>query len=514
MSNIVDSSLKTVAKGTAIVFAGNIIGLLLGFATKVLIVRYTTQAEFGIYSLAVALVSIFSLISTLGLQQGAARYISVLRGDEERTKAVAASALQIGIATGLASFLILYFSSEFISKRIFNISEFTKALRIVSLSIPFAVVVNIFISIFRGYGIIKPKVYFQDLGRPLIFLLSILILIALGLPFISILYAYVFSIAIVAISLLLLAYKKLDIHIFDIKAGNLKKELLSFSTPLLSVGLMWMIFNWTDTLMLGYFRGAEDVGLYNVGIALAKLLIFPLGALAFVFLPIAGDLYSKNLMPELKRTYQVLTKWVFSITLPVFLIFFLFPEVVLTFIFGERYAGAALILRILSLGFMFHTFMGANGMTLMVLGKSKILMWIALFGAVLNVLLNYSLIPLYGVVGAAIATTVSYFVFNIITSVKLYQHSGIHPITPKYFKPTFASFTIALVIYLAAKSIQTEFWMLPIFFSLFISAYILSLLITKSIEKEDFLMFEAIERKMGVDLAIIKNLISRKKSYK
>jgi len=70
MSNIVDSSLKMAAKGTAIVFVGSIIGLLLGFISKVLIVRYTTQAEFGIYSLAIALVSIFSLVSMLGLHEG------------------------------------------------------------------------------------------------------------------------------------------------------------------------------------------------------------------------------------------------------------------------------------------------------------------------------------------------------------------------------------------------------------------------------------------------------------
>lgn len=511
MSDIVNSSLKTAAKGTAAVFTGSIVGLLLGFITKVLIVRYTTQAEFGIYSLAIALVSIFTLISTLGLQQGSTRYISILggKGAEEKAKGVIASSLQIGIATGLACSLILSFSSGFISERIFGISDLIKPLRVISLSIPFAVLSGIIIAIFRGYGIIKPKVYFGDLARPLIFLFFIFLLIAGGLPFISILYAYLFSIVIVSIVLSTFAYKKLNIHIFAAKAGTLKKELLLFSIPLLSVGLMWMVFRWTDTLMLGYFKAAEDVGLYNVGLTLAKLLIFPLGALGFVFMPIAGHLYSKNHMVELKRTYQVLTKWVFSATLPMFLVIFLFPEVVLSFLFGERYTGAVLILRILALGFMFHTFMGLNGMTLMVLGRSKVLMWIAFFGATMNILLNYSLIPLYGVAGAALATMTSYFAFNIVTSVKLYQYTKIHPITPKYLKPVFASSAITLMIYLIAKNISIEFWMLPIFFSIFIGVYILSLLITKSIDEEDISMFEAIERRTGMDMKIIKKIAGK-----
>ena len=126
MSEIVNSSLKTAAKGTAIIFTGSIVGLLLAFITKVLIVRYTTQAEFGIYSLAIAVMSIFTLISMLGLQEGSTRYISVLKGegDEEKARAIVASSLQIGIVSGLASFLILYIASGFISKKIFGIPGF------------------------------------------------------------------------------------------------------------------------------------------------------------------------------------------------------------------------------------------------------------------------------------------------------------------------------------------------------------------------------------------------------
>ncbi len=511
MSNIVDSSLKTAAKGTAIVFAGSISGLLLGFISKVLIVRYTTQAEFGIYSLAIALVSIFSLISMLGLHEGSTRQISILRGRgaEKKANAVIASSLQIGIVTGFISFLILYLSSGFISKEIFGISGFIEPLRIISLSVPFAVISGIVISIFRGHGIIEPKVYFQDLARPLSFLLFISILFAAGLPFISIFYAYLLSIVIMSIGLSLCAYKKLNIHIFATKVGALKKELLLFSIPLLSVGLMWMVFNWTDTLMLGYFREAKDVGLYNAGLAPARLLIFPLGALGFVFMPIAGHLYSKDLIPELKRTYQVLTKWIFSATLPVFFIIFLFPEVVLNVLFGERYVGAALTLRLLALGFTFHTFLGANGMTLMVLGRSRVLMWIAFFGATLNILLNYSLIPSYGVMGAALATMISYFAFNIVTSIKLYHYSKIHPITQKYLKPVFVSFAIALMISLIVNNISIKLWMLPIFFVIFIGAYIFSLLITKSFDEEDILMLEAIERRTGMNMETTKKVIIR-----
>ena len=75
MSEIVTQSLQKIAKGTGIVFIGTIIGMLLGFG-RVIIVRYTTQTEYGIYSLTLVLMSIFVTISTLGLQEGSTRYIA------------------------------------------------------------------------------------------------------------------------------------------------------------------------------------------------------------------------------------------------------------------------------------------------------------------------------------------------------------------------------------------------------------------------------------------------------
>ena len=102
-------------------------------------------------------------------------------------------------------------------------------------------------------------------------------------------------------------------------------ELLRFSLPLLIVSLLSVVLGWTDTLMLGRYTKAASVGIYNVSISLAKLLTFPLSAISFVFMPIAGEMYARKQSAELGRTYQVLTKWIFSVTFPIFLYFIFFP---------------------------------------------------------------------------------------------------------------------------------------------------------------------------------------------
>ena len=86
MSEIVNQSLQKIAKGTGIVFIGTMIGMLLGFVGRIIIVRYTTQSEYGIYSLALVIISIFVTIATLGLSEGSARYIAYFRGKKEDEK--------------------------------------------------------------------------------------------------------------------------------------------------------------------------------------------------------------------------------------------------------------------------------------------------------------------------------------------------------------------------------------------------------------------------------------------
>ena len=83
MSEIVTQSLQKIAKGTGIIFTGTIIGMLLAFICRIIIVRYATQTEYGIYSLALVLMSIFVTLPTLGLQEGSTRYIAYFRGQKK-----------------------------------------------------------------------------------------------------------------------------------------------------------------------------------------------------------------------------------------------------------------------------------------------------------------------------------------------------------------------------------------------------------------------------------------------
>ncbi len=516
MSDEVNQSLQKIAKGTGIVFIGTIFALVFGFAGRVMVARFFTQSEYGIFSLAFVMLNIAVIISTLGLKQGATRQIAYYRGKSEpkNVQEVVFSSLKLTIFTSLILTALLFFSSDLISTQIFHESDLAPALRIISIAIPFFALVNILTSVFRGFDDVKPRVYFQNILRSFSFPLFLVPVIVLNLSFQKAMYAFLASFIVSCILFLIYTIKKAPFNIkYSIKKenriNNIEKELIIFSLPLLGVTVLNMIMSWTDTLMLGYFKDANIVGLYNGPMPLARLIPIALKSAGFIYVPIISGIYSRGLMEDVRITYQVLTKWIFLATMPLFFILFLFPTTLLGFLFGRDYIQAAPVLRILTLGFMFHAFLGLNGLSLLVAGKTRLLMWTSLTGGLSNVILNAALIPTLGIMGAAIASFSSYSLVNILNSTRLYQLLRIQPFTRSYVKPVGTSIALLTLIYALTYSLVVEIWMLPLLLVTFLFAYFILLLLTRSFDREDIDMLLAIEKKLGVDATLIKRVLRR-----
>ena len=513
MSEIVNQSLQKIAKGTGIIFTGTIIGLLLGFIGRIILVRYITQTEYGIYCLALVIISIFATIATLGLSEGSTRYIAYFRGknEEGKVKGIISSSIKIAIIASISLASVSFFVSDFISINIFHTLELSTPLKIFSIAIPFTVLITVFIAIFRGFDRADAQVYFNNILRPVLYLLFLIAVVLFGLSFIGVVYAYVLSIAVTCVVFVIYLMKKypLSIRNGSTVTNPMTKELLIFSVPLLAVSMLMMVMSWTDTLMLGYFKTPDVVGVYNAALPLAQLLSMTLSSMSFIYIPVITQLYSKNLMEELKRSYIILTKWIFLATLPIFFVLFLFPDVVLNLLFGSRYIGASVALQILAFGFFLNICLGFTYSTLLVLGKSNFLMWTFVISAIINILLNMVLIPPMGIIGASIASAFSLIVAKILNLIKLYRFFEVHPFAKNYLKITGLLVMFLFVFYILRNLVIMSFWMFMALFSLFLVSYGLSVLFTKSFDEEDIMILLTIEKRLGIDLASIKRFLKR-----
>ena len=134
--------------------------------------------------------------------------------------------------------------------------------------------------------------------------------------------------------------------------------------------------------------------------------------------PLTSELFAKKKIGHIKSLVTLLNRYILLFILPISLLLVTFPNLVITMLFGKAYVAAAGSLRILAIAFFFSVLLGTYYAIFSGIGETKLLTKITLIGALLNFFFNLFLIPSYGILGASLATLIS---FACMTCYAAYQ---------------------------------------------------------------------------------------------
>jgi O-antigen/teichoic acid export membrane protein len=505
----VTKSLRSIAKGTLFSSLGIFLALFLSFLQRWAIIRVTTPEEYGLYSLSLAVIAIFLSIGSLGLTDGIARVISVhasVKSDVSK-ESIFSSLIFLSSVSGVFCLLLLTVGSPYISS--FFGKDITWIVRVVSISLPFSLLLDFLISFFRGIEKAEVKVLFSDFLRNFVFL-SILVAIFLKkMPFHSIMIAYVISFVISAISILLYTLRKVGSPQVK-RTLPVAEEMILFSLPLLGGSLFQLITAWADTLLLGVFKSSSEIALYNAALPTSKLIQAFLGALLFIYMPVATSLFSRGLLPEMKKVYVIVSKWVLFLTVPLFVVLFCNAEILFQFLYGYKYLEAVLPFRIIAAGYLLHIAFGPNGGALIAIGKTRVMMVTTVVTALTNLTANLFLIPRLGMEGAAISMLITLIVAAMVRGTALYKLSGIHPLEWNYVKPVLLSFPFIVGCQAALeRAVALEAWTLPFLLVTYTVLYGFCMILTRSVDQEDIWMLITVEKKLGVEFVVLKRILKK-----
>ena len=508
-----NESLRKIAKGAGVGFTGAFIGMAFGYFSRIVIARFLGPGDYGLITLGIAGMSIATTLSLLGLPSGIQRFVSFYKGkgDEGKIKGTILGALKICFPLSLFLAILTFIGADWISIHVFHEATLTPILRIFAIAIPFSVLAQNLVSSTIGFQDLRYKVYVNDIFQNTFKLVAIVTLLLLGFEVLGAAWGWTLAIILTPF----LAFYFLDKKLFPILKSKIKsipveKELFSFSWPLIFVSAAGLVMGWTDTLMLGYFSSASEVGIYNVALPTAMLLMNIIVAFAMIFLPVASELYARNRIDDLRNAYSAVTKWVFTLTLPCSLLMALFSKSIIQIIFGSEYISGAMALSILAAGFFISSTPGPISNILQTFGRTKIIMVYSFIGAGANFMLNFLLIPIYGIKGAAIATASSYILVNILLLISAYHIERIQPYKMSYLKPLLASVIAVSVVYVVTKYlIGVSFISLAVMFFVFLLLYFFLLLLFKSFEEEDLMIMGAIDERLGTKSDWIRRIIKR-----
>jgi O-antigen/teichoic acid export membrane protein len=160
-------------------------------------------------------------------------------------------------------------------------------------------------------------------------------------------------------------------------------------------------------------------------------------------MPKYSELYNQNKL-RFKQLAKAVSFISFFVSLPVFLMIIIFPTTILG-LFGEAFTEGSQAMIVLSVGQLFATISGSTINLLNMTGKEKSTMYILITSVIVNFFLNFILIPLFGLNGAAYATASSTVLWNLLAVVLIYKYHGfltypiINPAKIKYYFNIFFS---------------------------------------------------------------------------
>jgi O-antigen/teichoic acid export membrane protein len=186
----------------------------------------------------------------------------------------------------------------------------------------------------------------------------------------------------------------------------------------------------SDNFFISYFMNPSDVGIYDSAFTLSRTILLLSWTVGFLFLPIFTR--SRNSRDYDENTiYQITTKWLAFFSTTLFTFFLIFGESSLRIIFGGVYTASSTSLVVIAGSFYLRNLLGPADITLISLGESKIILYVNILGALLNIVLGVILIPRYGIFGAAISLAIAFVLVNFCFAFLLYNRTGIIPIKVK-----------------------------------------------------------------------------------
>jgi len=509
-----DQALKTMVKGAGVGFAGQAISSILMYATRLVAARYLSPEEYGLIFLGISILNIIIVFAGLELAGAVTRYASYYAGknDKSKVRGVFVSSLKMSIPLGILAFLLTFYLSDYIAITFFHNQSFAAVLKIFSFVLPFFVAYKTFEAGIIGLKRMDLCAGVRDIFRPLFTLLIVFLFLFFGFGLTGATIGYALGFIAVSIVAYIVTEKKIfPIVKSEVRAARMEKKLLKYSLPLMMYGIVLTFVLRIDTLMIGALKTAADVGLYQTALPTSQFLMIPLVALGGLFLPVTSELLAKKKTREINETYKIVTKWSFYIVFPMFLVLFMYSGAVINMLFGFEYIQAETALSILSIASLVYVLNGFSMNILNLLEKNKFLLLNSLITLGAAVLLNFLLIPVYGINGAAIAMVISYSIMTSLCIIEAHHFCGGHPFHRDMIKAVAAGLISVAAIYYMTRlffSDLTIFILAPMLI-VFIVLYSLLLLVMKGVGKEDIMILKAIEKKTGLRIGFLRKIMKR-----
>ena len=402
------------------VFFSSFITLVISFLIRPLLARWLGPEGLGLYSIILMVYSLSLIFGSFGLPMALIKYVSEFKKDIKKLSQFASTGLFSSLIFGTIVGIILYFLSKNIAD-FFNMPKLLIPVKLLAGVLPFAAYLEGQIYILNGLRAMKHYTVLV-ISQQILMICFITGFIALGYGingatigiFLSTVVTVVFG------QFLIKEFIKIDLY----KLIPNMKKIIPFGGKIALTNSVNTINTKLDIIMVGYFLIATEVGYYSVALALSQFFWFIPLSIQRITYPATAQYWNENTHAILEKMISKVMKITTIILLLIGLIITFFAGDIILILFGNGFYHAIVPLYILLIGTIIRGCICTPiGASLTAINRPDLPLKISIFMIAINISLNILLIPKYGIIGAATATTISLslgaIIFLILTIKKL-----------------------------------------------------------------------------------------------
>ncbi|MBL4772685.1 MAG: oligosaccharide flippase family protein, partial [Alcanivoracaceae bacterium] len=395
-----------------------LLGMSLGFLVGVQLARGLGTDGYGLYSLVMSIIALFTVFTQFGIPQLTIREVS--KAKVKKNWGAIKGILIWSNYVILIMFLIILlalFTLKWLNLKVVSDLEVFHTFLYGLMFVPLLAVVQIRSCALMGLQKIVLGQISDVVLRPLFFSCSLFVcfqILSFDASASNAMFLQLFSIALVFFIALILLKKNMPVDLSKIKPNISARKWLSSSVPMAFTEGMRVLQGHLAILILGFFLSLNDIGIFKVAVSISVLIAMPVSLINTVSGSIVSDLYTKKEFGQLAKISSAMSILMVLGVLALVIPFVIYGHEIIVWSFGSGYDQSVVILLIIGFGHLISAFFGINAILLNMTKHEKRVTRAILYSLVVNIVLAIVLILNFGLIGAAVANAVSLVIWNVL----------------------------------------------------------------------------------------------------
>lgn len=495
-----------IVRGSAIIFAGNIIFRIGGYIYTFLMATLLGPAQYGLLGITLPFQGIFQTLASGGLPPAIAKYVAEYEtlNEHDMARQTIYTSLKIMVFLGfLMGFIMIFIAAPWLAYNYLGKPEALIPLQIVGFITPFSVIVGAFRGAFQGVYKMEYILYTRAVEQ-LVMILFATFAVLIGLSVVGALWGTVLGFALASVAAVLIFKYRMAKYIPE-PTGNfeftfkmelrLATKLVKFAVPVIITAIAEMLIYNVCTLVMGRYLTTTDVGYFAVVDSIARLPLMISISLATSILPAASEAFATRDRDTLQNYLSLSYRYALLFVIPmcIGIACFAIPILRIFYFTNSAYTNGAMALAILAIGMTFYSVFSISTSVVQGIGNPRIPMYILCFGVVVTTVCNIFMVPAYGIAGGSLATTIACLAMMIPIVFLVFKLTETKAPTGSICKIIAASLIMGLVCWFMPKSI-TGFVVALIITPII---YIIALVLLKFFTHDDLDNFRGYSSKFG-----------------